>query len=238
MLQILLCDDDPIFLEMLQKMVTQAIGNRPCSFSSFTRGEDCIAAIQNGFLPDLALVDISLPDIDGIEAAARIYQCCPEIPFIFLTAHNAKYSQSLFLKELNLQGYVVKPIDPEMLRLQISRALYRNTKEKLLCLGKPQFGTALYLEASEILYLESKGHYLNIHTADRVYLQRAKLSQVEPELEPDFLRIHGSYLVNIQHVQEMLTDEVVLVNGQRLPVSRSRAKAARLKFFRRRGMQV
>ena len=236
MLQILLCDDDPLFLELLQEMVKEALGNSPCIFSSFTRGEDCIAAIQGGLLPDLVMIDISLPGSNGIETASYIYQCCPQIPFIFLTAYNAQYSQSLFVKDLNLQGYLVKPVDPEMLRLQISRALSRRTREKQLCLGSPHSGTALYLSASEILYIESRGHYLNIHTADKVYQHRAKLNRVEPELEEDFFRIHGSYLVNIFQVKKLLNDQVILTNGVCLPISRSKAKAARLKFFRRRGM--
>lgn len=236
MLRILLCDDEPVFLQELKDILSDEILHEPYSFACFATGAECVAAVQGGFLPDVALVDIALPDMDGISAAAQIYQCCPSIPFIFITAYNSRYSQQVFLRDVNLCGYLTKPVDREILRAQLARALRGRGKDVFLKVGTAQ--NAIYLTTSEILYVESQKHYLDVHTADSVYRYRAKLNQIEPVLEKDFFRIHNSYLVNMAHVRQLLGSEIVLNNGLKLPLSRSMAKAARLKFIRYRGMNL
>ena len=111
MLSILLCDDDPLFLNELQATITQILPQEQLSFTCCTKGADCMEAVQRGLIPDVAFVDIALPDVDGISVAAQIYQCCPSIPFIFITAYNNRYSQQVFLRDINLCGYVTKPIN-------------------------------------------------------------------------------------------------------------------------------
>ena len=206
MLSILLCDDDPLFLNELQATITQILPQEQLSFTCCTKGADCMEAVQRGLIPDVAFVDIALPDVDGISVAAQIYQCCPSIPFIFITAYNNRYSQQVFLRDT------------------------------LLKVGASQDG--IYLAATEIFYIESQKHYLKIYTKENSFRYRAKLSQVEPLLEKDFFRIHSSYLVNMAHVQQLLSTEVLLNNGLKLPVSRSMSKSARLKFMRYRGMNL
>lgn len=236
MLSILLCDDDPLFLNELQATITQILPQEQLSFTCCTKGADCMEAVQRGLIPDVAFVDIALPDVDGISVAAQIYQCCPSIPFIFITAYNNRYSQQVFLRDINLCGYVTKPINENFLRVQISRALRKHTENTLLKVGASQDG--IYLAATEIFYIESQKHYLKIYTKENSFRYRAKLSQVEPLLEMDFFRIHSSYLVNMAHVQQLLSTEVLLNNGLKLPVSRSMSKSARLKFMRYRGMNL
>ena len=83
MLSILLCDDDPLFLNELQATITQILPQEQLSFTCCTKGADCMEAVQRGLIPDVAFVDIALPDVDGISVAAQIYQCCPSIRFFF-----------------------------------------------------------------------------------------------------------------------------------------------------------
>ena len=160
MLSILLCDDDPLFLNELQATITQILPQEQLSFTCCTKGADCMEAVQRGLIPDVAFVDIALPDVDGISVAAQIYQCCPSIPFIFITAYNNRYSQQVFLRDINLCGYVTKPINENFLRVQISRALRKHTENTLLKVGASQDG--IYLAATEIFYIESQKHYLKM----------------------------------------------------------------------------
>lgn len=236
MLHILLCDDEELFLNELQATIAELLPQEQLSFTRCTKGADCLEAVQQGLIPDVAFVDIALPDIDGISVAAQIYQCCPSIPFIFITAYNNRYSQQVFLRDINLCGYITKPVNESILRVQISRALRKHTENTLLKVGSPQEG--IYLNAAEIFYIESQKHYLKVYTRENVFRCRSKLSQVEPLLEKDFFRIHSSYLVNMAQVQCLLSTEVLLNNGLKLPVSRSMAKSARLKFMRYRGMNL
>lgn len=176
MLSILLCDDDPLFLNELQATITQILPQEQLSFTCCTKGADCMEAVQRGLIPDVAFVDIALPDVDGISVAAQIYQCCPSIPFIFITAYNNRYSQQVFLRDINLCGYVTKPINENFLRVQISRALRKHTENTLLKVGASQDG--IYLAATEIFYIESQKK--NIYQGEFLSLPR----QAKPSRTP------------------------------------------------------
>ena len=59
MLSILLCDDDPLFLNELQATITQILPQEQLSFTCCTKGADCMEAVQRGLIPDVAFVDIA-----------------------------------------------------------------------------------------------------------------------------------------------------------------------------------
>jgi DNA-binding response OmpR family regulator len=91
-------------------------------------GEDCLRACQTS-LPDLVILDINLPDIDGYEVAKRLRRDrrTQNIPIIFLTEkrHRADRLQGL---ELGADDYITKPFDVQELRLRVRNAIRRLTQ--------------------------------------------------------------------------------------------------------------
>ena len=73
---------------------------------------------------------------------------------------------------------------------------------------------------SDLLYIESLGDYVKIHTAEKVFITREKISKLANRLPVNFLRIHRSFLVNSSKI-EHFTRESIKIHGQELPVSRS-----------------
>ncbi len=74
----------------------------------------------------------------------------------------------------------------------------------------------------ELLYVESRDTEVWLHTSSgESYRSRTNISSWHRELDPDFLRIHRSYLINRSHIQTLSPEEATLNNGIKLPISRS-----------------
>ena len=93
------------------------------------------------------------------------------------------------------------------------------------------------LSLDEILYFESLANYLTIKTKTLEYKTRSTISGVEIELgKNDFLRIHKGFLVNLEHIKTVKSDELLLDNDELLPIGKSYSEEARkviLKYMRR-----
>ena len=80
-------------------------------------------------------------------------------------------------------------------------------------------GSSQYLDVNDIQYIKSDNVYVEIFTEGRRYIQRKFLGQISQELPSQFVRIHRSYLVNMDRVSQ-LNKTFALIDGQRIPVSR------------------
>ena len=85
---------------------------------------------------------------------------------------------------------------------------------------------------SQIRYIESNAHQLLIHTISGEVALYEKLDVYEKKLHKDFLRVHKSFLVNMQYIRRIEMKEVTLQDGTVLPVSKTRYSASRDKYFR------
>ena len=96
---------------------------------------------------------------------------------------------------------------------------------------------AVTLAQSDILYFEGQANYLAIHTTSAEYKMRSTMAAVEKELEDsDFLRIHKGFLVNLEHVRILKTEELELDNGTVLPIGKAyseNAKKSIMRYMRR-----
>ena len=121
-LRILIADDESIRLLSLRAQLT-ALGHRVVAEAS--TGEEAVA-LACATQPDLAILDIKMPRVDGIEAAERITQARP-IPIILLTA----YSEAELVEraaQANIAAYLMKPVAEEDLLPAIALALARFRK--------------------------------------------------------------------------------------------------------------
>lgn len=80
-------------------------------------------------------------------------------------------------------------------------------------------GTSQYLDVNDIQYIKSDNVYVEIFTEGRRYIQRKFLGQISKELPEQFVRVHRSYLVNMDRVSE-LNKTYILIDDQKIPVSR------------------
>lgn len=207
-------------------------------------GREAIAAIQS-LKPDLVFLDIQMPQIGGFELIESIgVERMPTV--IFVTAYDEFALQAF---EVNAIDYLLKPFSEKRLAKAIARAKREIKKEiptdkieeKLRNLLKevkpePQYlkripvkssrGTLLIL-IEDIDWINSAGHYLELHTGNETHLIREKLTQIETKLDPKtFMRIHRSIIVNLDRIRSFYPlfngdQMIILKNGQELNLSRT-----------------
>jgi len=187
-------------------------------------------------LPDVLLLDIRMPVMDGIEAAEHAQKLYRPPAIIFTTAYDAHAMQAF---DLNAVDYLLKPIRMERLQAALSKAhALRPAQMQALHAMLPQRthfsiherGRVLLVPVGNVIYLRAELKYLTVRTVDREYLLEDSLAQIEQEFPERFLRIHRSCLVTRDAVQgfERRQEEdgethwVVLLKGlqETLPVSR------------------
>ena len=151
--------------------------------------------------PDLLLLDIRMPVMDGIEAAQHAQKLEPKPHIIFTTAFDA-YAIKAF--DLNAIDYLLKPIRLERLQAAINKAHALQPKqiEALKPLQKTRThlsiherGRVLLVPIETIVYLRAELKYITVRTAEREYLIEESLTNLEVEFGERFIRLHRNSLV-------------------------------------------
>ena len=186
---------------------------------------------------DVVLLDIRMPEMDGLEAARHLLKLQEPPSVIFTTAYN-DYALKAF--ELHAVDYLVKPIRLRRLHDALTRAraitplrldiLQKVAPEPRGHLSVQERGRVLLIAVPDIFYLRAELKYVTVRTAAREHLVEESLARLEQEFSDRFVRIHRSCLVAKAHIVGFEKDFmeagesrwVVLLNGldERLPVSR------------------
>ena len=229
-MHIAVCDDEKNCLDDMEQLLKSYPGvSRTEYYQSL---DDLSAALKNGITYDLILMDIEWNQSteNGIQFAAQYNLLSPQPQFIFVTAYNDKFSQKIFWETINLCGYLVKPVQKENLEKLLDKVREKNFSSEALMIQHG--GTTEKIPSSQIRYLESKAHQLVIHTMSGEITIYEKLDVYEKKLHKDFVRIHKSFLVNMQYIRRIEMKEVTMQDGTVLPVSKARYSASRDKYFR------
>ena len=200
-----------------------------------TSVEAAIEAI-NHMQPDLIFLDINL---SGENAFHIIHQIPKHLrpDIIFVTAYS-QYAVKAF--GVNAVDYLKKPYSKLRLREAVSRVIERrfktdkhNVHEQDQTLTVKDANQITIVNMSDILWIESAGHYLIIHTADKNYVHRCSMKVILQNLNDSFVRIHRSSIVNLQWIKHIRPRshgdaEVMLSNDRKLRLSRRYREAIHL----------
>lgn len=156
--------------------------------------------------PDLMLLDIRMPLMDGLEAAEHAQKLEPKPHIIFTTAYDA-YAIRAF--DLNAIDYLLKPIRLERLLAAIEkvRAATPQSVEALKSLQKTRSHLSIHerdrvilVPIEDIIYLRAELKYITVRTREHEYLLEESLTNLETELAETFLRLHRNCLVAKQSI--------------------------------------
>jgi two-component system, LytTR family, response regulator len=198
--------------------------------------------------PDLVFLDVQMPKLTGFEVLELIGS---DHAVVFVTAFD-EHAVKAF--EVNAVDYLLKPVGADRFRAALARARERVRIKAPLPVSVPQLLQAARPEGAtierilvrhgakvqvipvpELDYAEAQDDYVGLHSGGKEYLKQQTLTELEKTLDPArFVRIHRSYLLNLDRLQRLEGDGgdgrvAVLKSGARLPVSR--AGFARLKTF-------
>lgn len=231
------CDDDRIILGQIEELIGE--NDFYHSEDGYTSAEELAEAVRSGKKYDVIFLDVELgASGSGIDFAERLKKLLPNAWIVFVTAY-PKYSQDIFLREINLAGFLLKPVDREhfdALTGQLRKKVRDMSARKLVLTFRQR---NLTIPTNEILYIESSAHQAIIHLAGgQSELCYEKLTELEKKLPSSFAQCHQSYLVNLEEVTSLESDSVVLSGGIAIPVSRSRLASFRDAYFRYIGSSV
>jgi two-component system, LytTR family, response regulator len=219
---------------------------------------ELVAECANGFeavksvtelKPDLLFLDIQMPKLDGFEVLELIGH---DLRVIFVTAFDS-YAIKAF--EVHAVDYLLKPFGADRFEAALNRAKERLSGKSprtemppadLAAAARPpsqyldriavRDGTRVFIiPIAKLEYVEAQDDYVALTTEGKKHLKQQTISSLETALDPSrFLRIHRSYIVNLERVVKVEpfakdTHVAVLGNGTQLPVSR--AGYARLRAF-------
>jgi len=245
-IRILLVEDEPIIAADLADRLAEmgfAIAGQ------YGNGEAALANLHTD-APDLILMDIQLDGaMDGIETARKILETRP-IPVIFLTS-NSDEATFARAKTALPAAFLSKPFRGKDLRHAIELAVSRNTTPTPPpapgddTAGKAnayRFQDRIFIKSKDrlvrlffrdILWVEADDYYCKVVTPDKTFLIGQTLKQFSETLldVPELLRCHRSYLVNLNHIEE-IGDIYLLIGKQRIPVSKSGKEEMMARFKR------
>ena len=217
MLRVAVVEDDLDMNELIQSYIRQYQQEHqlPINITVFHNGSE-IARRYNPVY-DVILLDIEMPEMDGMEAARRIREQDPDVVLVFIT-NIAQYAVEGY--SVGALDFVIKPLDYYGFSLRLTRAIdrvKRRAADRIL-LNMPSRSVAL--DVREIYYVDIQNRMLCYHTGQGDFTLRGTMKVAEEQLiHHHFAKCNYWYLVNLRHVTEVRKDTVV-VAGTELEISR------------------
>lgn len=233
-MRIAICDDERTYIEKIKNDINSLkTHENEFEFSEFESGEAFISEFPKDKY-DLIILVIEMKDLNGLQTAEFLRQIDKNVILIFMTSYDKFVYQGY---EVNAFRYILKN-QPEPIYLkQLSDTIqeyYRNKKY----IKVVDNDIEKELLTVDILYIEVYSHQIVIHTFNKEYYQKGKLSDYEKMLEAClFVRSDKSVLINIANIDYIKKNQVYMKNGKILYVSRNHLEnitKAFLKFSRSR----
>lgn len=227
-MRIAVCDDDKNLLDELeQKLCKYDITNKIESYSEIER---FFSDLEAGERYDLVFMDLYWGDGEtGLNHGERLYNIAPHLPVIFVTGFSDRFVQHIFLKKVNLVGYLTKPIDEILLDKYLKKVTLSSGAGKNLTFRHQS--RIVSIDVKDIMYLESRNHNCIVYTDKATYTVYEKLSSLYERLPNTFVQCHKSYVVNMYWIQLLDSERILLKGGQLINVSRTyRAKTREAVF--------
>ncbi|MEH7076949.1 LytR/AlgR family response regulator transcription factor [Neobacillus drentensis] len=237
MLKAYILDDEPLARDELKYLLIRSaqveiIGEGDCI-------EDAVADITE-LKPDLVFLDIELAEENGLSLARQLETLEDTPAIVFATAYD-EYALEAF--ELDAVDYILKPFDEERIlktlekikkmknigneNIPIAPTIKHNSNGKIAVLADERI---ILLTVADILYLEASEGKCNIITINQAYKVADALVVLEKKLnKAKFLRVHRSFIVNLDHIVEIepwfnSTYNLQMMDGSKVPVSRTYVK--------------
>lgn len=226
-LRTLIVDDEPLAVERMQVICAKIK-----ALSVVGTANDGAAALRliEALSPDLVLLDMTMPEADGLSVARQLAKLDKRPAVIFVTAHD-HFAVEAF--DLDAVDYVLKPVATDRLERAIERALTRRGSEDtpqsdwLTELWVPHRSELLRIEVSQVTRIDAERDYVRLHVGDRTYLLLQTIAGLEKRLDPaEFIRIHRSTILRRENIRGLKHDglgvwSVELAEGDAMRIGRT-----------------
>jgi len=230
-MRILIVDDEELARARLLRMLT-SLGYSDIQESQ--NAQEAMDVCKNEEI-NLVFLDINMPNTSGIELGYELKFLSPEISIVFQTAYE---EHALKAFDIGAVAYLVKPYSIEQLKTALDRIkVSQESESKEFRILSKQGDNYLLLKPEEIHYIKADLSEVMIRSTKGFSYYAQKISDLEKKLQGhDFVKIHRSYLININEIKEMETIEQSKLrfffknNSDSIESSKDGAKAFRERF--------
>ena len=229
-MKILIVDDEALALSRLKRMLN-TLGYE--DIIEADNPTDALELVKEQRF-DLALLDINMPGSSGLELGYELRYQQDDLAIIFQTAYD---EHALKAFDIGAVGYLVKPFSIEQLESTIERVNVKDKQTEELRIMSKAGDNYYLLKPDEIYYIQADLSEVMIRSLKGFSYYAQKISDLEKKLEKyDFVRIHRSYLLNINKIKEIETIEQSKLRftlhdiSDQIESSKDGAKAFRNKF--------
>jgi two-component system response regulator AlgR len=200
-LRVLIADDEPLAAERLQLLLAKADGAQLVGTAS--DGDSAINLTQ-ALSPDLLLLDIAMPGLDGIGVARSLAEQNPSPAVVFVTAFD-QFAVAAF--EVEAVDYLMKPVDPIRLQRALDRARHYlehrtgnrapgKTSQWLEEFWASDLSGLVRIASKDVDRVSAERDYMRLHVGRRSWLIHHSMAALEEGLDPElFVRLHRSAIV-------------------------------------------
>lgn len=231
MIKVAVCSNDLAALEQVGKMIDQILGEG--SWDSYLELRNLFLAIEGGERYAAILLDIQWEgEARGIDAAGDLFFTAPETRIIYMTRYPEQYIQQIFLTPANVSGFLLRPVEEELLEKNLQKVIEAEQKKDPNSLLVRHKSTTRSIRFDEICYLESAGHMVTIHTKTGHHQCYGRLEKLYERLPEHFIQCHKSYVVNMDQIRRMEKGQLWMEDETKIPISKARYSATKARYHR------
>lgn len=238
-MKVIICDDNVMDLQIIEELLLRYKSlhtDRVFELEKYTDPSRLYQKIAEGKKADLYILDMLMPKWTGIELGTLIRKCGGESIIIYLTSSD---DFALDAYGVHAIRYLLKPIEAEKLFEALDYGMFlleeRNETEAVY-LVKTAEGLAK-TPYSQIEYIENANRKLEVHLVGgsilkSIFIRRSFEKEIEElAAERNFLQVHKSFLVNLDHVRQLGAGVMIMESGRQIPVSKAKAAAVKREYL-------
>lgn len=224
MIRVAICDDFPETVTQVNEYLVeyQQLRDVKLDIKSFYNAEELWEYLRRNPC-DLIILDIELVEMNGVELGHLIRTELKDniIKIVYISAKNC-YDRQLF--DVQPLNFLQKPIDKEKLFKMVDlTAELLSSRDRVFVFESKQ-GT-FRMKFNDILYFESFDHYFKIETKSGDYEFKSTLAEIMEQISDSrFIQVHRSYIINYDNTSHIKYEEITILNGDVISISRDRRK--------------
>lgn len=230
-MRIAICDDERVYLDATANIINRHFKEKNYMVNTFEKAVDFYSYFDiNTSVFDIVIIDIEMPDVNGIELASYIRSKNTQVRIIFLTNH-LEYAPEVYETEHTF--YVMKTDAKNRLPIAIKKAVNQleNIKKDIICIDTLHNGKVI-IRTDDIIYIERRLRTSVIFTKTDIEETSENIEKIAARIKPGILsRIHRSFFVNMHCIKALKGNEVILCNSQILNVTRNYSKSFKKDFM-------
>lgn len=225
-MRILICDDEETYLNTLCVHVEEYMKNHHIQYTMIAITDPTLAMEENSVF-DLAFLDIQMAGMDGITLAKQLRQQNPKLALFFVTNFDEYQDDAMDLQAFR---FFEKPFSAQRLYAGLDKAM-EYIDGAYVDIYLSENGVQERVIADDIVYVTREGRRTSVVTTAKAYYVAEKFDDLCSKLpQLFFYPVHKSFFVNLHYVERYSYTELLLTNGNRIPIA-PRKQSAFHKFW-------